>query len=179
MRDLHAIALVIAMAGSEELSAQPSLADGRAAAEIVAPLTVSRETDLEFGAIVSSSQSGTVTVSPIGETVTSGGSRSACCKASRAARFSVDGEAGRAYTISVPASVIAHGDPVRGSTGSVPDLFVDNITLRTQSQPGSGACGVLDSSGRDWFGVGGTLHVPRNVPPSVYKAIVPVTVVYG
>ena len=46
---------VIAMAGSEELSAQPSLADGRAAAEIVAPLTVSRETDLEFGAIVSSS----------------------------------------------------------------------------------------------------------------------------
>ncbi|MCX7284632.1 MAG: DUF4402 domain-containing protein [Novosphingobium sp.] len=176
--------IVAGLGGFEAVSAGPDNREagqshGHASAEIVVSLTVTRHADLEFGAIASSSQPGTVTVSPVGESVATGGSRIICCMASQAARFSVDGEAGRAYTISIPASVIARGDPVRKSAARPPDLVVNDLKARTESRPDSGASGVLDGAGKDGFSVGGTLHIPGNVPPARYEASVPVTVVYG
>lgn len=158
-------------------AAQSDHASGAASAQIVAPLTVTGQTDLDFGTVVSSAQAGTVTVSATGATSIAGGVRAVCCAVARPATFLVDGEPGRAYTVSVPADILAQGTATRGP--APPDLLVSDITISTASRPADNEGGVLDVAGRDSFSVGGTLHLPGNVPPAQYRATVPVVVIYG
>lgn len=166
------------MAGLQGLAAQSDHAVGLASAEVVRPLTVTREADLDFGVIVSSQVAGTLTITARGVANRAGGARQACCSVPHAAKFWVDGQQGRSYTIHVPSSVVAHGEHLGSLSSHPPDLAVDNLTVSSGNRPDTGSSGVLDSQGTDWFGVGGTLHIPSNVPPAYYNAIVPVMVSY-
>lgn len=167
-------ALVLFAAG---LSASTT---GEARAEVVAPMVVTREADLAFGAIFAGSAAGSVTVSAAGAVQYDGGAQPACatCEPVHPARFAVRGEAGRAYTIQVPAMVAARGTALHPGD-SAPPLQVDGLGVRSDSRPAAGPAGQLDSRGQDGFQVGGTLQVPAGLPAAHYEATVPVMVTYG
>lgn len=157
--------------------------NGQAQAEVVAPLIVTREADLAFGALFAGSQAGAVTVSSDGETTYLGGAQFACapaaCASAHPAGFTVQGEAGRSYVVTVPTQITAFGTATDGSGLAVVPLSVSAITVKSASRDSIGAGGQLDSTGRDRFQVGGTLEVPANLAPAQYTAVMPVIVTYG
>lgn len=174
---IGALALVTAV---QPALAKGSTTTGAAIAEVVAPLVVRHEADLDFGTLFASPGAGTVSVSATGGAVYSGGTRPACipgaCASPRAASFRVSGEPNRSYLIIAPSAVVAEG---LSRNGAVPALPVDSLTVRSRSRPDAGPEGLLDSDGADRFEVGGTLHLPANAPSAHYRATIPVMVVYG
>jgi hypothetical protein len=160
-----------------------SSANGASQAQVVAPLTVTRSSDLDFGSIFAASAAGTVTVTPAGLISYGGGAQSACiggsCATAHAAAFSVQGEAGRTYNIAVPGQVSATGTVLNPSGAAPPPLVVGTITVRSDSRPDAGPGGRLDAQGQDHFQIGGTLYAPANLPSARYRATVPVVVTYN
>lgn len=177
---LVGIGLALA-AGEARADGRTASATGMAQAQVVAPLVAVREADLDFGAIFATAVPGTVMVTGAGGLAYGGGVQPACapgaCGNPHAARFAVNGEAGRAYLVSLPASVMATGTLADG--GAAPALEVSELTVRSASRPGAGAGGQLDAAGRDRFEVGGTLHVPGGTPAASNRATVAVIVSYG
>lgn len=156
-------------------------ATGQAAAQVVAPLVIAQQADLSFGAVFASSAPGAVTVGTNGTLTYSGGAQPACiggaCLETHPASFAVTGEPGRDYVIHVPASVTANGSTTGGSPA--PPLSVDGLNATSTNGASGNTAWRLDSRGRDSFDVGGTLHLPANLPSARYQATIPVIVVYG
>jgi len=100
-----AIAVVI-LAFSGAAHAQTVTATSPAAAMIVAPLTITNTAGLHFGTIMRSAALGTVTVETDGDrTFTGGVTLSPISPVHTVATFTIEGEAGRAYTIALPTTV--------------------------------------------------------------------------
>jgi len=181
---LRIIVLVVAIASSAPAFAAGSSAEeqGRAQAEIVRPLVVTREQDLAFGAVFAGNVPGLVTVTASARVVYQGGVEAACvqglCSAPHPASFLVRGEPGRSYRVEVPDSVQATG-VLAGGSGPAAALTVAGLMVDTISTPGTGGSGSLDDSGQDRFTVGGTLQIPAQQPAANYRASVPVIVTYG
>lgn len=178
------------IAGSALLQAMPahaggltSTANGDAQAQVVAPLIVTRESDLEFGAVFAGGNAGTITVSPAGGTTFAGGAQPACvaeaCFEARPAQFAVRGEAGRSYVVAVPLRITATGTITDGSGRAAMPLSVTAIEVRSASRPAEGPGGQLNLNGQDRFEVGGTLELPANLPSASYRATIPVIVTYS
>lgn len=176
------LALLTCPAGVAMANGLSSSTNGSAAAEVVAPLVVTREADLDFGTIFASSSAGTVTVSSGGAAAYGGGAQPACagtaCASPHAAAFAVRGEAGRSYAIAIPSSIVAIGSSSSPTGGIPPDLTVDALTVRTASRPASGVSGQLDANGVDRFTIGGTLQVPAGLASSHYRATITVSINY-
>lgn len=157
-------------------------ADGTAQAQVVAPLTMTRQADLDFGSIFATTAAGTVAVSPDGSADYAGGAQSAClggaCAGPHPARFAVHGEPGRGYVIAVPATVVATGT-MTDSGAAAPPLTVSALAARSASRPDAGPAGLLDAQGADSFDIGGTLMVPAGLPAARYRATIAVIVTYG
>lgn len=174
---LASISVVFA-SGPAAGGGEPVSANGSAAAQIIAPITIAREADLDFGTLaVASDSAGTVTIAPLtgGIRYTGGvsGICAAACPPPHPARFSVKGEPGRTYAVSVPTALSILP---AGGTGGQP-VTVDTLTVGTVSNPGDPG-GVLSATGVDGFEIGGTLHLPANAPAGRYSSQVPVVVSY-
>lgn len=171
------------LAGPAHAGGLSSSSSGEARAQVIAPLVVTRESDLEFGAVFAGSSPGTVIVSTRGEATYTGGAQPACvsgaCFAVRAAQFAVRGEAGRSYVVAVPTRLTATGTTTDGSGREAEPLAVVAIEVRSSSRPAEPAAGQLDAQGQDRFEVGGTLEMPANLPSASYRATIPVVVTYG
>ncbi len=160
-------------------------AQGQAEATVIEPLVITRISDLDFGTVtLTPGTAGSVTIDPASGIRFGGGASAACmsgggCASAHASRFAVRGEAGRDYTVQVPAVIMASGTLLGASFGVAPDLAIGSIAVRTQSRPGSGFSGTLDGNGRDVFDVGGALIVPAGTPPARYRAVLPIIVTYG
>ena len=157
---------------------EPASASGSAAAQIIAPITIAREADLDFGTlVVSADAAGSVTIAPLAGGVRYDGGVSGICAAAcpppHPARFSVKGEPGRSYAVTVPPALSIL--PVDGALG--PPVTVDALTVGTVSNPGD-AAGMLSADGADGFEIGGTLHLPAHAPAGRYTTQVPVVVSY-
>lgn len=172
------------------LAAPPALADGltatangRAEAQLVQPLVVTRQADLAFGAVFASQAPGTVTVGTDGSLTFSGGAQPACiggaCLSTHPASFAVSGEPGRTYTVQLPASVVATGSVTGGGTGPAPPLQVDGLNAASVNGASGGTAWQLDGLGQDQFDIGGTLHLPAGLPSADYQATISVVVAYG
>jgi len=122
-------------------------------------------------------QDGTVEVAPDGSqprytnTARSPCSTGADCMPHRAS-FGVFGEPNRSYRVSLPPQITAYG--VRTDVS----LTVVGLEARSAHAPSVAGGGRLDKAGRDSFFVGGTLQVPAQTPPDVFRAEVPVIVTY-
>lgn len=161
-----------------------SFASGVAKARVIAPLSVVELDDLDFGFVREvAGRVSSVSISPLSAMLEyRGGPRNACepgaaCPAAHPARFSVTGEAGRAYVITLPGSihVATSGDLTMQHADG---LLVTDLSIRTNSAPSSGNRGILDPSGHDTFAVGGTLRLQPGTGPGHYRAMVPVAVTY-
>jgi hypothetical protein len=152
---------------------------GIAQAEVVKPVRVISLADLSFGSIaVSSNAAGTVRVAADGSPAAyERAARPECtgqaqCAPHRAS-FDVTGEAGRAYSVALPASVTAIGQ----RTGA--PLLVGALEMYSLNAPSLQSRGLLNESGRDTFFVGGVLQLPAGTRPDLFRAELSVTVSYN
>jgi hypothetical protein len=146
--------------GFSAVSANAATATADARARILAPITVTKNTDLDFGTIVVGTTAGTATVSTAGARtctaalVCTGGTVSA-------ANFSVSGTSGAVVTVATPASV---------SLASGANNMSASLT--------SSAATVTLTGGTGTFNVGGVLSVGASQAAGNYVGTFTVTVDY-
>lgn len=148
-----------------------STALASASATVVAPMSLAKNIDMNFGnAAVSSSTGGVVILSPDGSRATggSGVTLPAATGEVSAAGFTVAGAPGFTYAITLPESAVIHGPGTAG-------LLVNAFT----SVPS--AAGTLDASGSQILSVGATLSIAAAQAPGIYTnaSALPVTVNYN
>lgn len=151
-------ALVILIAGIS-LSAfaqQTATATSNVSAIIVAPLTLTKSIDLNFGNISVSGTAGTVVLSPSGGRSVTGGCQLPAGRPGTvtAAAFSINGASNYTYSITLPSAATT-------ITGSGTPMSVDTYI----SVPSGG--GTLTGSAATIY-VGGTLHVASNQSIGLY-----------
>lgn len=158
MKKLMKICLVIGtvLFAGNSLSAQ-NFATADAIATIVTPIAITNVTDLNFGNVAVDATPGTVAMAPATAVRTPGGG---CTLPSTtgtvtAAEFTVTGEAGYTYSITLPAGVTTL------TNGAAATMTVDTWTSSPAS-PGTIGAGNLF--------VAGTLHVGASQTPGLYQA---------
>lgn len=135
-----------------------------ASATIAAAVTITKQTDLEFGLISASGTAGTVTISNAGArtgdanvTLQSGSTPSQ-------ASFLVAGAASQAVTVTIP------------STASLSGPGTDMVATLNTTESGAQ---TLDGSGNFTIDVGAVLAVGATQTPGAYAGSFNVTVVYN
>ena len=162
MKDLVTAAALVALLGAAG-AAQAASVDAGAGAKIIAPLEITKKTDLYFGTIAPSlTQADEVTVAADGSRQC--GPALTCLTADHtAAAFSVTGEADAVYTVSLPSGIeISNGN---GDAMKVYDFAASKDS------------GTL-VSGSDSFTVGGKLAVAALQPAGQYTGTFTVAVEY-
>ncbi len=126
-----------------------------AATAFAAPTSVTKNQDFDFGRVVGGAgRSGTITVTPAGSRTYSGNVLPLGTTFT-AARFTITGNVGKAYTLTLPANV---------NMNAGADQMT--VTAITSSIP---LTGIIPAGGAVSFSVGGTLNVgaaQRNAPYS-------------
>ncbi|HXO20043.1 MAG TPA: DUF4402 domain-containing protein [Thermoanaerobaculia bacterium] len=141
-------------------------AGGAAAAEIVSAISISNNTNLEFGQIVPSVVIGTVTMSTAGVRSSTGGVTLGNGVVPNASSFAVTGAPSNTYAITLPTSITltaAAGAPM------TVDTFVSDPTV----------AGALSVAGAQTLLVGATLHVGVSQVANPYSGTFNVTVAYN
>ena len=142
-------------------------ASANASATIVTPISISKNTDMNFGNIATNGTVGTVVLSPAsGRTFTGGVSLPATTGTVTAASFTVEGSGSYTYAITLPSSVVI--------TSGSDQMSVNNFT----STPST--TGTL-SSGSQTITIGATLNLIASQAEGSYTSATPfaVTVNYN
>lgn len=155
-------ALVPSSAFAQASDTEPA----NASANIIAPITLTKVTDLVFGDIVPNTTAGTVVMNTSGTVTGTTGGVTALASTRNAATFTVAGQTGRAYTVSPIANITI-------SNVAGPDMIIN-----PSSDCGGGAC-VVGVAGGTTVRVGGTLNVGANQPAALYTGTFSVTVTYN
>jgi len=165
-----AIASVAVIGFSNSTFAQAT-ATASASANIITPISIVKNIDMNFGNVaVSGSIAGTVVLAPAG-TRTTGGAGGVTLPSTvgtvAAANFTVSGQAGYTYAITLPASCVI--------TDGTHNMTVNAFT----STPSS--TGTLNTSGVQTLTVGATLNVSAGQAANAYTNAsgVPVIVNYN
>lgn len=160
-------ASLAALAAATSASAQSTAtATGTASVTIIAPITLSKVTDMDFGKVVPNGTSaGTVALSAAASTTPTASGVTLLTSSKSAAKFTVGGTVGQTYALTLPASAVN-----LGFTG----LDVDTFTSATA---GSGTISATAAS-NDIY-VGATLHVPATVTAGTYSGAFNVSVNYN
>lgn len=132
-------------------------------ANVIQAVSITKNTDLSFGTFgPSSSSSGTIVVSPAGARSSTGGVGFVVTDPGNAATFSLSGNPGTAFAVSMPASVTINS----GSNS----MLVDNFTTKLSNSSLSAQAALL--------AVGATIHVQKNQALGKYTGNFAVTVDY-
>lgn len=157
------------LAGSAISSFAQETATATATATIVTPISISKTTDMNFGNVaVQSATSGTVVLTPSGVRSTSGGTTLPSTAGTvAAAAFTVEGESGYTYSITLPTSALT----ISSSSNT--------MTVSTFTSSPS-ATGTL-TGGSETLTVGATLNVAAGQAAGTYVSGTPfnVTVNYN
>jgi hypothetical protein len=150
-------------------SGSPDAAMGTATATVFRPIAMSAVTDLAFGMIVRpTSGSGTVEIDPAtGERTLTGEGILGIGAAAHRASFSVNGEGGQFFSVTIPPSFT-----MTGPGGPI------TVTLTTTATGSQSLSGALGSGGTAGFGVGGSFTLPANTATGRYEGSFQVSVDY-
>ena len=155
--------LAVSILGFATINAQA--AEGTATATVITPIAITAVNQLDFGKFAGFTGGNVV--------MTAGGSRSftgtvvAGVNAGNAASFSVTGDAGSTYAITLPTSATLTGP----GTDMVVGTFISSPTVV--------AGGTLNGSGAQTLSVGATLVVPASQVAGNYSGTFDVTVAYN
>lgn len=139
-------------------AAQAATASASATAQILQPVSVVKNTDLNFAQIIPATSASTVAVSTGG--VRTCGAALVCSGSVTVANFTATGQSGQTATVSVPGSVsLTSGSDTMSTT------LVPSATSLSLAPTGS-------------FTVGGTLSVGANQAAGTYTGSFSVTVEY-
>jgi Domain of unknown function (DUF4402) len=168
-----AIASAIALTASTQvLAGQSSSASASASATIIQPIAIAKTADLVFGNLAVGATGGTVAISTA-NAVTIGGAGNAISQPTNgsgnpaAAGFTVTGESGMTYAISLPVDGTVTLADAAAHTMSV-NAFTSNV----------GATGTL-TGGTQTLKVGATLTVGNSQAAGTYSGSFSVTVAYN
>lgn len=152
---------IVMLAFSAATFAQVS-ATATASATIVAPITITKTVDMNFGNVAVNNTAGTVVLTPAGvRSATGGCTLPATTGTVAAASFTVGGTAGYTYSITLPAT-----NTISDGTNSMTvNTFTSNPT----------PTGTL-TGGTSTLTVGATLNVAGSQPAGVYTSTAPFTV---
>src|SRR5476649_507048 len=164
-----ALTTVAALTIASTVSAAQNTATTSASANarIIAPITIVKNVDLNFGDVIPSAAVGTVIVDPAGARTSAGGASLGNSTGVAAASFTVGGAKSATYAITLPAA------PITITNGAA------NMTVGTfTSSPV--ASGTLDATtGTQTLTVGATLNVGANQATGSYTGTFNVTVTYN
>lgn len=170
MKALLATAATIGLLAATPAFAQagaPSSATANADAVIVAPISIVKVTDLNFGRIAADSAASTVTVNAAGARTSSSPSvLIAAGSTPTAATFTITGEPGLSYSHSHPSTVTLTGPA--GSTA---------MTATFLPEMSSG--GTLDTTGSAAYALGASLAVGASQMAGAYTGSFSVSVQYN
>lgn len=138
---------------------------------IVIPIAIENNTELNFGIIVASGSAGTVRITPTGTRSRTGGATfiSSMPGTVSAAQFTVNGMSNATYSLTLPSNTA-----VRISSPGGVDMQVRQFRSSLDSQAPK-----LNSSGTQTFTVGATLRVNANQAPGIYTGTFNITVAYN
>lgn len=169
LRKLAAAALPLLLSGQVMAAPPPNGAEAfvDVSARVIAPLQIQGTRELAFGTIVGGGYSGTLQVDYNSGVSSTGGVQTInqVPVTPTAAEFTVAGEPGYSYSVSLPADAIVL-EP-NGQTMTI-DGFATDSTSRQ-----------IANNGGDVFHVGGVLNVPSNVAPGAYTGTFVVGVNYN
>lgn len=135
-----------------------------ASATIITPITITKVQDMNFGNVVSTTAGGTVILSPSGVRTESGVQLPVSSGTVSAASFTVTGQDGYAYAVTLPTTAYT----IATGTGSANEL----MTLTTFT---SNTTGTL-TGGTQTLSVGATLNVVANQNAGTYIGAAPFNV---
>ena len=163
----------LVMAGGAMAQSGNKTASADAGAIVIAPLTITKAGDLNFGNVVASNAAGTVVLIPGGtRTANAGATFSAAFPGTiTAAKFDLTGEGVYTYAITLPATatLTSGSDTVIVNTFTVGAGVAGSVT---------GTVGTL-AAGVGNLNVGATLNVVADQAPGTYEGDFPVTVAYN
>ncbi len=157
------VCAILLLACGVNANAQSS-ASATATATIVTPITITKSSDMNFGNVaVQALTGGTVVMTPAGaRSATSGVTLPGTPGTVSAASFTVNGQSGYTYSITLPAAVTI-------SDAASHTMTVDNFTSTPTPT------GTL-TGGTETLNVGATLNVIMAQAPGVYTSATPFTV---
>lgn len=173
----HALKIALAAAALTAIAA-PAMAQSsatqstNATVKIVQPITLTKDADLAFGTVVKpTSGSNTVTISTGSDTpaLTGAGDAALATSTTSRAAFTVGGEGGQTFSITVPASV-----NMTRSGGS--ETLA--VTLTASGATGT-LSGSMGSAGSTTFTVGGAFTVASTTLSGNYSGAFNTTVAYN
>jgi spore coat protein U-like protein len=177
------ITAVVAVSTTANAQNNASKSDAGTTTQIVAPITITNTTDLNFGQISASSTFADVVIKPI--TGASGQRSSTNLKAIRGsasgsgfnhAIFNITGEPNYSYSITLPADGVVKLTKSEGTETMSLKEFKTNFV---GSEGVAANQGTLTSAGLDTFNVGATLQVLANQKAGTYNGTYEVTVEYN
>lgn len=156
---LAAATAILFSAAATDASAQAT-ATASATATIVTPIDISKVDDMDFGNVaVHASNGGEVVLAPAGtRTATNGVTLPATAGTVTAASFTVSGQAGYTYAITLPSGASTLNHATAANTSMDVDTWVSSPS----------ATGTLSSGGTQTLLVGATLHVTGGQAAGVY-----------
>ena len=130
-------------------------------AEVILPISVAGNTELNFGSIVITGAAGTVSVDTAGKRTSTDAGMIVSTGGVTAAQFTVTGQAGYTYSLALPSAAFNLTNSLDASTMSV-DGFVSTLTS-------TGNAGTLSSTdGTQVVNIGANLSVAATQTPGVY-----------
>jgi len=164
------VVLALAAGVSVPAFAQSSAtASANATTRIIQAITLTKTADLAFGNIVKpSTGSGTVTIGNGADTIAVTGTNAAAASGTTSrAKFTVGGEGGQTFAITVPATMTM-------TSGA------NNITVNLTTAAATGTLsGTLGSAGTTTVNVGGNFSLPNTQVSGNYSGSFNVTVAYN
>ena len=161
-RTIAGAAAFAGMVAGAALSVQAAGGTGFATVSIIAPIAITKSTDLAFASIVASGDADTVVVSPAG--ARSCGGTLNCTGTATAGAFAVTGGAGATYAITLPASATV-------------TFAANTMTVDTFTSTPSGT-GTL-TGGAETLRIGARLQVGAGQALGGYTGTYAVTVEYN
>ncbi|MDD4425811.1 MAG: DUF4402 domain-containing protein, partial [Mariniphaga sp.] len=136
-------------------------AEANAAANIISPMAITKNVDLNFGNIAAGTSAGTVELGTDGERTETNVILPSVTGTVTAAEFTVTGLTGSTYAITLPTTVTI--------TSGANNMTIDNFT--------NNATNTL-TAGTETFNVGATLNVKAEQAVGLYQGTFDVTVDY-
>lgn len=171
MKSLVALATLSAAVVALSPAAEAATASANATVKIVPAIAIVKTRDLDFGNVAPSNTSGTVVLTPAGARSGTGGVGLSSVDTGNQATFTVSGDSGATYAITLPSSVTLTnllGDPLS---------LLNTMTVDTFTSNPSGT-GTL-TGGSQALNVGATLHVNAAQASGTYAGTFSVTVDYN
>ncbi|MCI0507138.1 MAG: DUF4402 domain-containing protein [Gammaproteobacteria bacterium] len=173
-----ALGTAILMMGAVSSQVHAASASTSASANVVAPITITQNTALDFGTLIPDTAVQTVAVTAAGAISASGAVTLVGGHA--AGNFTVQGTAGESYVITDPGVVVITAGANTMNVDTWIFTTADCIEA-TAAACGGGATvipGVAPALGSDTMTVGATLHVGANQAAGAYTATFNMTVNY-